>query len=129
MSKKILIINAHPRKDSFNDAIADNYVKGAKESKHEVKFVNLRDLKFDPIMRTRYRDNELEPDLVEAQELIKWCDHMVLVTPMWWFGVPGLLKGFFDRTITPGFAFKYEKGPTYLTQVSKEPRVEEILEW
>ena len=26
-------------------------------------------------------------------------------------------------------AFKYEKGPTYLTQVSKEPRVEEILEW
>ena len=26
-------------------------------------------------------------------------------------------------------AFKYEKGPTYLTHVSKEPRVEEILEW
>ena len=26
-------------------------------------------------------------------------------------------------------AFKYEKGPTYLTQVSKEPRVQEIINW
>ena len=49
----------------------------------------------------------LEPDLLEAQRQIHWAEHLVFVYPVWWGGVPALLKGSFDRTFLPGFPFKY----------------------
>jgi putative NADPH-quinone reductase len=52
---------------------------------------------------------ELEPDLQNAQEKIKWADHLVWVHPVWWGSLPALLKGFIDRVFLPGFAFKYRE--------------------
>lgn len=49
---------------------------------------------------------ELEPDLLDAQEKIKWADHMVWIYPVWWGSLPAILKGFIDRTFLPGFAFQ-----------------------
>jgi NAD(P)H dehydrogenase (quinone) len=49
----------------------------------------------------------LEPGLVEVREAITWAEHIVLVFPLWWGGLPALLKGFFDRAFLPGYAFKY----------------------
>lgn len=109
-SRRILIIDGHPRADSLSHRLAEAYAKGARESGHEVLLVHLRELAFDPIMRWRYRDNILEPDLVKQQENMRWCEHLVVVTPVNWMSTPSLLKGFFDRIITPGFAFKYHKG-------------------
>ncbi len=51
----------------------------------------------------------LEEDLVEAQRLIKWANHLVFVFPVWWSAPPALLKGFLDRVFLPGFAFKYRE--------------------
>lgn len=109
-AKKIFILNVHPRANSLGDALARAYKQGAIEAGFEVRFTNLRDLNFDPILRATYRDNVLEPDLVKEQENIKWCDHWVIVTPVWWLQMPALLKGYIDRLITPGFAFKYKRG-------------------
>jgi len=53
---------------------------------------------------------ELEPDLVMAQEWIHWSDHLVFVYPNWWGSMPAIMKGFFDRVFLPGFAFKYREG-------------------
>lgn len=44
---------------------------------------------------------ELEEDLVKAQELIRWADHLVFVYPIWWGTMPAVLKGFFDRVFLP----------------------------
>jgi putative NADPH-quinone reductase len=49
----------------------------------------------------------LEPDLVAAQRDIHWAEHLVLVYPTWWGTFPALLKGFLDRVLTPGFAFRH----------------------
>ena len=49
----------------------------------------------------------LEPDLLDAQASITWAQHLVWVYPIWWGGLPALLKGFLDRIFLPGFAFKY----------------------
>jgi putative NADPH-quinone reductase len=38
---------------------------------------------------------------------IAWAQHLVWVYPIWWGGLPALLKGFLDRIFLPGFAFKY----------------------
>lgn len=111
--KKILIIDAHPDNKSFCSSLAEAYFKASLSAGFETKSLQVRDLHFELNLKKGYNKvQELEPDLKKSQELIKWCDHMVLVYPMWWGTVPALLKGFFDRALLPGFAFKYhEKDP------------------
>ena len=109
--KKILIILGHPVKDTFSDKLTTAYIDHALKSKAEIRYLKLNQLKFDPNFSTGYRGNqELEPDLVMAQELIRWADHLVFFYPNWWATFPALLKGFIDRTFLPDFAFKYVKG-------------------
>jgi NAD(P)H dehydrogenase (quinone) len=109
--KKILIILGHPVKDTFSDKLTQAYIDGATRSGAEIKYLKLNQLKFDPNFSTGYRGNqELEPDLIMAQELISWAGHLVFFYPNWWSTFPALLKGFIDRTFLPGFAFKYGNG-------------------
>lgn len=105
--KKILIIEAHPDADSLCHALADAFEAGARTA-HEIRRINLRDLDFDLTLHQGYRRGQaLEPDLQQAQQHIEWAEHLVFVYPNWWGSMPALLKGFFDRTLLPGFAFKY----------------------
>mgnify|MGYP003673768457 CR=1 FL=1 len=104
--KNILIINGHPNPESFCAAIVDRYVQGAARVT-SVKTLHIHKLDFNPNLQYGYeKRTELEPDLLEAQRLIKWADHLVWVYPLWWGGVPAILKGFLDRTFLPGFAFQ-----------------------
>lgn len=108
---KVLVILGHPQATSFCGAIAQAYADGAAAAGHEVRFLAVGDLDFDPIRRTGYGEAPpLEPDLVRAQEDIAWCDHMAWAYPNWWGTMPALMKGFIDRAILPGFAFKYHEG-------------------
>lgn len=110
---KIYVLLGHPDKESFNGQLFDRYVATAKKRGHEVRGQQLGAMHFDPVLWKGYGEKqELEPDLKTAQEHILWCDKWVLIYPMWWGSVPAILKGFFDRVLTPGFAFKYhEKDP------------------
>ncbi len=111
MMKKILLILGHPVKDTFSDQLRESYKKGATASGAEIREIVLRKLKFDLNFSEGYRGNqELEPDLIKAQEDISWADHIVVIYPNWWSTFPALMKGFIDRTFLPGFAFKYHKG-------------------
>jgi len=109
--KKILIILGHPVKETFSDKLTQAYIGGATDSGAEIRYLKLKELKFDPNFSSGYRGNqELEPDLIMAQKMIHWADHLVFFYPNWWSTFPALLKGFIDRTFLPGFAFKYQKG-------------------
>lgn len=110
MKTNILVINGHPDPESFCAALSEAYIQGAADSGAEVRYLDLGKLKFDPILKYGYRQRtELETDLIEAQELIRWANHLVFVYPTWWGAMPALLKGFIDRVFLPGFAFKYRK--------------------
>ena len=110
MRKRVLVILGHPSEASLCGAIANAYLKGAQAAEHEVRFLSLGKLKFDPILRDGYNTIQaLEPDLVAAQESIAWAEHLVFVYPIWWGSIPAILKGFFDRIFLPGFAFKFRK--------------------
>ncbi|MDY7992357.1 NAD(P)H-dependent oxidoreductase [Paenibacillus polymyxa] len=111
MSKKILVIQGNPAAGSYGEALAQSYVKGAKAAGAEVRLLQLSELDFNPNLLGGYRNKlPLEPDLIQAQESIKWAEHLVFVFPIWWGSLPALMKGFIDRTFMPGFAFKYQKG-------------------
>lgn len=114
MTKRILVILGHPRRDSFCGAIGNSYVEGAKAAGNEVRQIFLGDLSFDPVLRNGYSTiQELEPDLVAAQSAITWAQHLVFVYPIWWGAMPALLKGFIDRVFLPGYAFKYREGSQF----------------
>lgn len=103
----ILIINGHPNKESFCNALADSYKQGAIYKNHKVEQLNLRELNFNPNLEFGYQKRtELEPDLLNAWEKIKEANHLVFVYPNWWGTYPALLKGFIDRLLLPGFAYK-----------------------
>ena len=111
MSKRILILLGHPAGDSFCNALADAYQAGAIAAGHTVERIDLHALAFDPILHAGYtRAQPLEPDLQAAQAAIARAEHLVFVYPLWWGGLPALLKGFLDRVLLPGFAFKYRDG-------------------
>lgn len=108
--KKILVINGHPNKDSFNSVIAHTYIKSALEAGSEVRYIAIGELDFNPNLQFGYRQRmELEPDLVKALEDIQWSEHQIWIHPLWWLGMPAIMKGFFDRTFLPGITFKSNK--------------------
>ncbi|WP_080779949.1 NAD(P)H-dependent oxidoreductase [Chryseobacterium phocaeense] len=118
--KKIAIINGHPNKDSFNFGLAKAYKEGALEARTEIKEIIIAELDFDPILHFGYQKRmELEPDLLKAWEIIQWADHLVWLHPVWWGGLPALMKGFLDRLFLPGFAYQYRENSIWWDKLLK----------
>src|ERR1039457_4504254 len=90
-SMRCLLILGHPRRDRFCGALFDACAAGALQAGVECR----------------------EPDLVRAQHDIEWSDPLILVYPTWWGTYPALLKGFLDRVLTPGFAFRHVNHDTW----------------
>ena len=108
--KKVLLILAHPDKNSLSAKLLDFYYDNANQKGCEVRQIFLGDLNFNLNLAKGYKEiQELEPDLKKSQEDILWADHLVFAFPIWWYTFPALLKGFIDRVFLPGFAFKYKK--------------------
>ncbi|WP_339305135.1 NAD(P)H-dependent oxidoreductase [Paenibacillus sp. FSL R5-0519] len=108
MKSNILVINGHPDPQSYCKALTEAYIKGVRRSGSSVELVDLSHIQFNLNLQHGYRQRtELEPDLVKAQEWIRWADHLVFVYPTWWGTMPAILKGFIDRVFLPDFAMKY----------------------
>lgn len=114
---KTLIVIAHPNLESFNQAIKDHLTTALEAQNHQVRVRDLYDLGFDPVLSPaelkQYEDEEkaISVDVKAEQEAILWADHIIFVYPTWWWSMPAILKGYFDRVFVPGFAFSVsEKG-------------------
>jgi 1,4-dihydroxy-2-naphthoate polyprenyltransferase len=105
---RCLFILAHPRRDSFCGALFDALVHGARSAGVECRELILSEQAFDPDVHAHSPEHQaLEPELAAAQADIGWAEHLVFVYPTWWGTFPAQLKGFLDRTLTPGFAFRH----------------------
>ncbi|MBD8553332.1 NAD(P)H-dependent oxidoreductase [Rhizobium sp. CFBP 8762] len=116
---KILILNGNPKAESLCKAIAQAYASTALEAGHEVQSIHIADLQmdFDP---PNYRATTLTEGWVkEVQAALVWSEHVVIVTPLWWGGVPAQLKHLFDRVLLPGFAFRYRKDSVWWDRLLK----------
>lgn len=118
--KNIVIINGHPNKDALNSAFVKAYIEGAEQSGTEIREITIADLEFNPNLQYGYRKRmDLEPDLIKAWEVILWADHLVWIHPVWWGGLPALMKGFIDRLFLPGMAFKYRTDSIFWDRLLK----------
>jgi putative NADPH-quinone reductase len=106
---QISLILAHPRKGSFNHAIADTAAATLREAGHTVTVHDLYHEKFDPLLPYPEiaRDAELPPLVAEHCREITAADGIVIVHPNWWGMPPAILKGWVDRVIRPGVAYRF----------------------
>lgn len=116
---KHLIVYAHPNPTSFNNGIKEQLEKTTKENGHEVVVRDLYELNFAPVLNSSdfefFQKGEVAADIQKEQEYIKWADVITFVYPVWWTGLPAILKGYVDRVFSYGFAYAYVDGvPTGL---------------
>lgn len=123
MKNNILLILGHPSEDSFCNALLDAYRKGAESKGATCKTIFISRLDFNVNLPEGYRSSadkmHLEEDLIRAQQLITWADHVVLAYPNWWGFMPAVTKGFIDRIFLPGFAFKNHSGKNFPEKLLK----------
>ncbi|MEM8710799.1 MAG: NAD(P)H-dependent oxidoreductase [Planctomycetota bacterium] len=110
-AKRVFIINGHPARESLSRALAESYANGAERAGHSVRITHVHDVHFDANFgQSSYRNAKpLEAGLERFIRDLRWSDHVVLVTPLWWGGLPAQLKGLLDRTLIPGVAFNPRK--------------------
>lgn len=106
MQKKTLVINGHPYEKSYVSELFKTFVNNLNPNKFQIKTIELGRMNFDPVLRYGYSKKMAEDkEIKSSQELLEWADHIVFFYPVWWTSMPGLLKGWLDRVLTPGFAY------------------------
>lgn len=137
---KAFLLLAHPEPKSFNCALYRRAVQTLEAAGHEVRTSNLYRMGFDPVSGRGNFISVKDPDCFKQQieemfatevdgfspeieaEIAKleWCDLMIWQFPLWWFGLPGMLKGWVDRVFAMGRT--YGGGRIYETGAFKGKR-------
>jgi NAD(P)H dehydrogenase (quinone) len=107
-----LIVVSHPNQKSFTHAVAKQVAEGILSSNTEnsVEIADLAAENFDPRFNTAdisvfLREKGSSADIATEQARIDRADALILVYPVYWWSMPGLLKGWIDRVFTNGWAY------------------------
>ncbi len=118
-TRRIVLIQGHPDASMPHlcHALASAYAAGAEEAGHAVRWIRVAELEF-PLLRSQqaWEEGALPDGLQQAQDNIRWAEHMVLFFPLWLGDMPALLKGFLEQVARPGFAFEHEAGRATFTK-------------
>jgi len=119
---RVFIVHAHPEPNSFNGALTREARAALVAAGHEVVVSDLCAMGFDPVSDRRnfttvkdsavFRQQAEEafaaeqdgfvPEIQAEQDKLFWCDALILQFPLWWFGLPAILKGWVDRVFAAG---------------------------
>lgn len=119
---KVLIVHCHPEPRSFNAALTSTAVETLERDGHEVVVSDLYAEGFEPVEgparyttrrdasyfqaldEQRWHDerDDLAADVRREIARLEWADTIILQCPLWWHGVPAMLKGWFDRVFVYG---------------------------
>ena len=109
-TNRTLVIYAHPYTGSFNHAVLEATTTALDKANRPYDVIDLYADGFDP----RYTVEELalfsdggtlDPLVTRYQELIKGAARLIVITPIWWNDLPGMLKGFFDKVMKQKWAY------------------------
>ena len=122
---KVFVVLAHPEPTSYNGQLFRIAQETLQEAGHEVKVSDLHGMGFNPasgfhdvtdpvgsdIFQMQIEQEHAAKtgtfalDIAAEQEKLYWCDLVIFQFPLWWFGIPGILKGWFDRVLAFGWAY------------------------
>jgi NAD(P)H dehydrogenase (quinone) len=117
---RTLIVYCHPNPASFSGALYAAAQESLKQRGHALRCIDLYAEGFEPVLSLQERLDYLpQPKAVEVKvqahvDALRWCEHIVFVFPVWFYGPPAMLKGWLERVWLPGVAFlpPPEKGKT-----------------
>ena len=112
---RILLVLAHPQRESFAHAVQERARAGLQRAGHEVRLLDLYGIGFDPVMSEADRRDYHTPGLNEvrvADQLahLRWAEGLIFVYPTWWYSLPAMLKGWIDRVWVPFATFELPQG-------------------
>lgn len=111
---KHLIVYAHPNASSLNSYFKQLIVDSLQQANHEIVIRDLYELQFDPVLSLEdmngQRRGQVADNVRAEQEYITWADHLTFIYPIWWTGMPAIMKGYIDRVMSYGFAYRYDQG-------------------
>ena len=128
--QNIVLMQGHPDNTSphFGHALASAYAAGAAGAGHQVRQVDVSQLGF-PLLRTQadWELGPVPPGLQQAQEDIRWANHIVIFFPLWLGDMPALLKGFLEQIARPGYAFERKDGKTAFAEKKLKGRSARVV--
>lgn len=102
-----LVFDGHPNPNSLTSALAARYAK----SHPNAQLVAVRDLGLDLIHDPNISAEELPGAVREGQRMVTAADHLVIVAPTWWAGLPAVTKNMIDQVFRAGWAYRYRPLP------------------
>jgi len=119
---RVFIVHAHPEEKSFSGAMTATAREALAGAGHEVVVSDLYCMGFDPVSGrhnfTTVQDpayfkqqpeeahaaahDGFAPEIQAEHDKLFWCDVLIFQFPLWWFGLPGILKGWVDRVFAAG---------------------------
>ena len=111
---KNLIIYAHPNLASLNHFFKQTVLESLEKSREEVILRDLNEIYFNPVLSLEdmngQRMGKVTEDVQTEQDFITWADRIIFIYPIWWTGMPAIMKGYIDRVFSYGFAYRYDQG-------------------
>jgi putative NADPH-quinone reductase len=107
---RVLVIFCHPVESSYQAALHQEVLAGLTLAGHDIDDLDLYGENFNPVLSRQERldYHEVPANRLPVQGYIDrllWAEALVFCFPTWCFGLPAMLKGFFDRVLMPGVAF------------------------
>lgn len=122
---RVLIVHAHSEPNSFNASLTAAAVETLKTAAHDVVVSDLYAMAFDPVSDRRNFSTVANAERLDQQaeerhasandgyvsalqaemDKLAWCDTLILQFPIWWLGMPAILKGWIDRTFASGRSY------------------------
>ncbi len=111
---KTTIIFAHPWHGSFNKGIFDAIKQRLVDTKREYQVIDLNKDEFDPVLNEKdlklfSKGQSADEQVTKYQDMITNSDELIFVFPIWWSGMPAILKGFIDKVMLKDFAYEETK--------------------
>lgn len=105
----IIVVTAHPYEKSFNRAITDTVVQHLESRGAAIKVKDLVKMNYNPVLQKEDLKaaftKEYQLDVLKEHEDLLWADAIVNIAPLWWGSMPAVMKGYYERSLTSGFAY------------------------
>ena len=109
----VLTVLDHPNPNSFSHAVAAQFTAGAEEAGHTTELGDLHAEGFDPLWNMIDANDGITPQIAGERARIERADAICLVFPLFWWGMPSMMKGWVDRVWGWGWAYDQLDDPTF----------------